>query len=130
MPYDFGWLDEDQRILSICLSDPLSAEELKTLREMVMSVFEAPAALYVVLDMREFDLKRVFQDAPSFLNGDRFPDFKYHAHHSRLAVVGGGPIVDLLFAVVEPGAGWGGFIRGFKEEDQALTWLREQAGSG
>lgn len=130
MPYDFEWLDEGQRILSIRLFDPLSPEELNALREMVMSVFEAPAALYVLLDMREFDLIRVFQDAPSSLDGDRFPDFKYHAHHSRLAVVGGGTIIDLLLAVVEPRAGWGGFIRGFKEEDQALTWLREQAGLG
>jgi hypothetical protein len=127
MAYDIDWLDEDHRILSVRLFDPLLPEEVNQLWQTMTTIFEVPEPLFLLADIRHFHLFEPFKDTTTIPDGGALPDLAPHMERSRLAVVGGGTPIRLLLELVGHVAEHGEMIRSFTNEAEALDWLREQA---
>ncbi len=127
MAYDIDWLDEDQRILSVRLFDPLPPEEMDQLWQAMTEIFEVPEPLFLLADIRHFHSLESFKETPAIPDGGALPDMAPHMERSRLAIVGGGTPIRLLLELVGHVAEHGEMIRSFTNEAEALDWLREQA---
>lgn len=123
MPYDLDWIDEELRILSIRLFDPLDTHDIEEFRQTITPIVEAPHPLFLLVNIGELDFRQAFSTIVTALEGEPLPDIAHHVNGSRLAVVGGGAPVTLILALV----GQSESVHAFAHEDQALTWLRKQA---
>ena len=127
MPYNFDWVDDDSRILSIRLFDPLNSADMVGLAQAIWPIVEVESPLFVLLNILELDFKSAFSNATSAFDGEPMPDITHHLNRSRLAIVGGGSPVALIINLAQQVAEQSDVVRAFTHEDQALTWLREQA---
>jgi hypothetical protein len=128
MPYELNWLDEDRRILSLRLLDMLDNQEVNALRDALVPILEQPTPLYFQLDLRDFKLLEGFSQLGQAMDGEALPDFDAaHLRHSRLAVLGGGPAIKLIFQLVGHSNEVGEAVRAFDYEDRAYSWLIECA---
>nr|MBN1229914.1 STAS/SEC14 domain-containing protein [Anaerolineae bacterium] len=131
MPYQLDRLEYERDILSIKLYEPLSNQETEDLAAEARGVFTSGSPVYLMLDLREFDLAKslgrlgaAFEDIPFPQSGSRQTD------QSRVAVIGGGPILKLILQMTNALSEQTAYVRLFSAEDQAITWLREQMSGG
>lgn len=133
MPYDFDWLDEDRRILAIRLYSPLLDEEITELHAKVMPLTDVPDPVYVLADIRNFDLMQSYSQLGKMMKSLSLPRLDgEQMRRSRIAVLGGGPLVSLALSFAEGIASEEDEedpIKAFKHEDKAYVWLLEAAGN-
>lgn len=130
MAYDFDWLDEDQRILAVRLYTPILTEEIEALRDQLTPVVETQEALYLLADIRNFDLMAAYSQLGGLLDTFTLPSIgDDQARQSRVAIIGGGPMINMVLKVAEGALpdGQEDLIRAFKHEDEAYRWLQNEA---
>ncbi len=128
MPYELNWLDEDRRILSLRLRDLLDEPDANTLRDALTPILEQPAPLYLQLDLRDFKLLEGFTQFGKAMEGEPLPGLEDgHLNRSRLAVLGGGPAIKLIFQLAGRSTEFEEAVRAFDYEDRAYAWLVECA---
>lgn len=132
MPYDFDWLDEDRNIVAIRLYTPVSAEELEELHARVVPLTESPLPLFILADIRNFDLMSAYSELGSIMRTLSLPNLgEDKMRRSRLAILGGGPLVGFVLSLAKDKAPEeGDLVKAFKYEDEAYTWLQEAGGGG
>jgi hypothetical protein len=128
VPYELGWLDEGLRVFALRLYDPLTAEEADELRRELASLIQPTAPIFVLLDIRQFDLMEALSRLGSAFEGIRIPrDSETSLGQSRVAVIGGGAFLKMLLSLAGDRSDYADLARTFTHEDQAYTWLREAA---
>lgn len=132
MPYDFEWLDENRNILAIRLSSPVSPEELEELHARVMPLTESPLPLFLLADIRNFDLLAAYSQLGDVINTLSLPSMdNAKMQRSRVAILGGGPLVGLVLSFAKDYVNEGGeLVKAFNNEDEARIWLQEAGGGG
>lgn len=130
MPYDFEWLDENRNILAIRLSSPVSPEELKELHARVMPLTESPLPIYILADIRNFDLLTAYSQLGDALKTLSLPSMdNAKMQGSRVAILGGGPLVGLVLSFAKDYLNEGDdLVKAFNNEDEARSWLQEAGG--
>jgi len=130
MPYDFEWLDENRNIVAIRLSSPVSPEELKELHARVMPLTESPLPIYILADIRNFDLLTAYSQLGDALKTLSLPSMdNAKMQGSRVAILGGGPLVGLVLSFAKDYWNEGDdLVKAFNNEDEARSWLQEAGG--
>jgi len=130
MPYDFEWLDENRNIVAIRLSSPVSPEELKELHARVMPLTESPLPIYILADIRNFDLLTAYSQLGDALKTLSLPSMgNAKMQGSRVAILGGGPLVGLVLSFAKDYLNEGDdLVKAFNNEDEARSWLQEAGG--
>lgn len=130
MPYDFEWLDENRNILAIRLSSPVSPEELKELHARVMPLTESTLPLFLLADIRNFDLLTAYSQLGDALKTLSLPSMdNAKMQGSRVAILGGGPLVGLVLSFAKDYLNEGDdLVKAFNNEDEARSWLQEAGG--
>ncbi|NLH07341.1 MAG: STAS/SEC14 domain-containing protein [Chloroflexi bacterium] len=130
MPYDFEWLDENRNIVAIRLSSPVSPEELKELHARVMPLTESPLPIYILADIRNFDLLTAYSQLGDALKTLSLPSMdNAKMQGSRVAILGGGPLVGLVLSFDKDYLNEGDdLVKAFNNEDEARSWLQEAGG--
>lgn len=126
MSYELEWLDENLSLLVLRVYDPLSAGEAKEIIAKMRQISEAPRPFFVLLDLQQFDPMQSVSVVREALEGEALPPITSHLENSRAAVLGGGPMVNLGFQFLQSMSSLD-LARAFKREDEALTWLQDQA---
>ena len=134
MPYELTWLDGRPRILSLRLFDPFGQDEIDSLRSALKPVLAEPPPLFVLLEIETRNTTDLINQAmASGDDGDSvsgvLSDLAPHLESSRLAIVGGGAPVKAMIGLYRYVIGQqDDLVRVFAGKQQALEWLREQAG--
>ncbi len=129
MPYELDWLDERRRIVAVRLYDPLVSEELAALRDEFLPLIALSAPLYILADIRAFNAMQGAAALVNTLDGEALPDIGEDTmRQSRIAVLGGGAFIRMVLGLAHGALGEDDLIRTFDHEDEAYTWLGEQAG--
>ncbi|HQA69748.1 MAG TPA: STAS/SEC14 domain-containing protein [Aggregatilineales bacterium] len=130
MPYDFEWLDENRNIVAIRLSSPVSPEELEELHARVMPLTESPLPIYILADIRNFDLLTAYSQLGDALKTLSLPSMdNAKMQGSRVAILGGGPLVGLVLSFAKDYLNEGDdLVKAFNNEDEARSWLQEAGG--
>lgn len=130
MPYDFEWLDENRNIVAIRLSSPVSPEELKELHARVMPLTESTLPLFLLADIRNFDLLTAYSQLGDALKTLSLPSMdNAKMQGSRVAILGGGPLVGLVLSFAKDYLNEGDdLVKAFNNEDEARSWLQEAGG--
>jgi len=126
MGYELKWLDEDLRLLALRVYDPLSQSEAKQILSKMREVSEVPRPFFLLLDLQHFDPTQSVSVIRDALEGESFPPITRHLENSRLAVLGGGPMVNLGFQFMRSLSSLD-LARAFRNEEEALSWLQDQA---
>lgn len=131
MPHSVDWLDEDRRILAVRLYDPLTAEDTNALHSQLTPIVESGLPLFVLADIREIDLMQAYSGLSTALNGLSLPTVSdEQRRQSRLAIVGGGTLINTVLSIVQNSTEQDDLLRAFKYEDKAFAWLEEASRSG
>ncbi|HPV06297.1 MAG TPA: STAS/SEC14 domain-containing protein [Aggregatilineales bacterium] len=130
MPYDFEWLDENRNIVAIRLSSPVSPEELEELHARVMPLTESTLPLFLLADIRNFDLLTAYSQLGDALKTLSLPSMdNAKMQGSRVAILGGGPLVGLVLSFAKDYLNEGDdLVKAFNNEDEARSWLQEAGG--
>lgn len=126
MPYSVEWDDTSPRILTVSVADPLTDDEITGLRDHLKPLAEDDASVYVLADLTHFDITTSFQRLLAATDGIPIPALTSHTAHSRLAIVGGGSALTLIFALMRQITDETEFVKVFETPDAARVWLREQ----
>lgn len=127
MSYELSWVDEQQRTLSITLTDPLTNDEIRALRDFFLPLAEQGQPLFMLLDVQKLDLFKALQQALGEVEGEAFDRLKESMLQSRVAVIGGGGVINLVEAVLKDNPKYHGMLQKSKDREEALIWLREVA---
>jgi hypothetical protein len=128
LPAELDWLDRDRQIFAIRLFDPFSPLDFEPLEDELASVVETQLPIYVLLDIRHFVTIEALTQIGTSVDRPYLPELSpEQRERSRLAVLGGGAFVKLIFGLVENAADDLQFIRQFEHEDEAFTWLSDCA---
>ncbi len=128
MPAELDWLDKNRRIFAIRLFDPFSSLDFESFEEELISVVETQLPIYVLIDIRNFTAIESLAQIGTSADRPYLPELSPEQREkSRLAVLGGGALVKLIFGLVENTAEGQRFIRQFGHEDEAFTWLSDCA---
>jgi hypothetical protein len=127
LPAELDWLDKSRQIFALRLYDPFSPLDIEGFQEELISVVETQLPIFVLIDIRNFV---AMEALARMTNTDRpyLPELSPEQRdRSRLAVLGGGALVKLIFGLVENAADGVEFIRQFEHEDEAYSWLSDCA---
>ncbi len=127
MPAELDWLDKSRQIFAIRLYDPFSPLDIEGFQEELISTVETQLPIFVLLDIRNFV---AVEALARMTNTDRpyLPELSpEQRERSRLAVLGGGAFVKLIFGLLENATEGVEFIRQFEYEDEAYSWLSDCA---
>ncbi len=128
MPYGFNLQDEHLRIVTIRLFEPLQTEDVNALSQRLRALLDPPAPLFILLDIREFNLMRGLSGLPHDLDEMPLPDFAAsHVKQSRMAIVGRGGLLSLILGLTRSDGELPQVIRQFTHEDEGLAWLYQEA---
>lgn len=126
MPYSVDWIDEDRRILAVRLYDPLTSEDTDALQSKLTPLVEAGDPLFVLADITEIDIMKAYSGLGAALEGFSTPNVSDQQwRHSRMAVIGGGMLVNTVLSFLQGSDDDIELIRAFKHEDKAFVWLDE-----
>ena len=107
------------------MSDPFSQGDLHNLQTEFTSSIENGSPLYLLVDIRQFNALNALALIGG-TNGMPLPHLSAEqANHSRLAIVGGNAMVNLLLKMVDGDDS--DQIRPFVEEEEGIAWLTESA---
>jgi hypothetical protein len=125
MPCEFDWYDEDMRIASVRLFDPLTQDDIETMGLTLTPLLETPAPIFLLLNIREINPLQTFSRLNGMLDGMPLPRFD-HARQaqSRVAIVGGGAAIKMILQLAGDGENR---VKAFNHEDEAFRWLSESA---
>lgn len=126
MAYVFDWLDEDRRIVMLRLMDPIEDYEVDELKQTLETVIADPRPLFALVDVENFNLMAAYSRLGSLLDTLTMPGAE-QARASRIAVIGGGPLVKMALSLAGDALEGEEAIQAFKHEDLALSWLRDEA---
>ena len=128
MPYEFEWLDEARRVVVVRLHSPLAASEIEALHAHLTSAVATVEPLYILADIGNYNLMAAYSEFGEVLKTLSMPAMSdEQMKRSRVAVVGGGPLVGFALSFAEGMLPEGELIQAFKHEDQAYTWLSDAA---
>jgi hypothetical protein len=130
VPHSVDWIDEDRRILAVRLYDPITAEDIDSLQSELTPIVETGQPLYILVDIGEVDLMQAYTGLGTALEGlsvPSVPDDQWK--RSRVAVIGGGMLVNTILSFLQGSVEEDELIRAFKHEDKAFTWLDEESRS-
>lgn len=130
MPHSVDWIDEDRRILAVRLYDPITVEDIDSLQSELTPIVETGQPLYILVDIGEVDLMQAYTGLGTALEGlsvPSVPDDQWK--RSRVAVIGGGMLVNTILSFLQGSVEEDELIRAFKHEDKAFTWLDEESRS-
>jgi hypothetical protein len=126
VPYSVDWIDEDRRILAVRLYDPLTAEDTDALQSKLTPIVEAGAPLFILADITEVDVMKAYSGLGAAFEGLAVPNVSEQQwRHSRMAIIGGGMLVNTVLSFVQGSDDEPQLIRTFKHEDKAFAWLDE-----
>jgi hypothetical protein len=120
------WIDQAHRLLKIQPVEPVTREEAEDLINQLREYAETPAPLYVLVDLTRFDPMRAVSSISGLMDGQSFPKQTAHLEQSRVAIVGGGPMVSMGLQFMKSMTSLD-LIRAFTRENEALHWLEEQS---
>lgn len=130
MPYEFDWLDAERRIVAVRLHSPVQPTELEALHAELVSLAEAAEPAFILADIRNFDLMAAYSQLGDVIKTLSFPSLdESQMQRSRIAIVGGGPLVQVALSFAGDMLPEGELVKAFKHEDRAYTWLVEAAGA-
>lgn len=130
MPYEIDWHDQDRGILIIRLYDPLSEAELVELARQGKSILSDADSkpLYVMVDVLGLKSFAPLMQMTSRLDDLPLPDLSSPSGKaSRVAIVGGGSLLDMLIGFANNTVDSAALVRTFKYEDKAITWLDDES---
>lgn len=126
MPYTLEWLDATRRIAALRLSDPITDDEARRLQEEVVPLLDEAQPVYLLADIRGFNPMEALGRLGGLLDRARLPNLgDDHVQQSRVALVGGGPMVRMALSLAKGMTGED-MIRPFASEEKAVAWLEEQ----
>jgi hypothetical protein len=126
MAYDFQWLDENRRIFTIKAYDPMTESEAQELIGKLRDIADAPAPFFMIVDLTQFDVMKAVSSLGKMLQRESVPSQTTALESSRVAVVGGGPMVSMGLQLVQ-GMTPLDLIRAFNDEASARQWLDDEA---
>lgn len=128
MPYEFDWLDSGRRIVAVRLHSPLQATEVEALHAELVSLSEVAEPVFILADVRNFDLMSAYSQLGDIFRTLSFPSLdEGQMQRSRIAIVGGGPLVQFALSFADDMLPEGELVKAFKHEDKAYSWLAEAA---
>jgi hypothetical protein len=120
------WIDQEQRLLRIQPIEPVTKDEAEQLINELREYAATPAPLYILVDLTQFDPMRAVSSMGGLMDGQSFPKQTAHMEQSRIAIVGGGPMVNMGLQFMKTMTSLD-LIRAFNKEDDALRWLEGQS---
>jgi hypothetical protein len=130
VPHSVDWIDEDRRILAVRLYDPITAEDVDSLQSKLTPIVETGQPLYFLVDIGEVDLMQAYTGLGAAFEGLSMPSVPDEQwKRSRVAVIGGGMLVNTILSFLQGSVDEDDLIRTFKYEDKAFAWLDEESRS-
>jgi hypothetical protein len=120
------WINQEQRLLRIQPVEPVTREEAEQLISELRELAESPAPLYILVDLTQFDPMRAVSSMSGLMDGQSLPKQTASMEQSRVAIVGGGPMVNMGLQLMKSMTSLE-IIRAFNKEDEALRWLESQS---
>jgi hypothetical protein len=128
VPHSVDWIDEDRRILAVRLYDPITSDDVESLQSKLTPIVEAGQPLYILADITEVDLIQTYTGLGAALEGLSIPSVSDEQwRRSRVAVIGGGMLVNTALSFLQGAVEEDELIRAFKHEDKAFAWLDEES---
>jgi hypothetical protein len=130
VPHSVDWIDEDRRMLAVRLYDPITAEDVDSLQSKLTPIVETGQPLYFLIDIGEVDLMQAYSGLGAAFEGLSMPSVPDEQwKRSRVAVIGGGMLVNTILSFLQGSVEEDDLIRTFKYEDKAFVWLDEESRS-
>src|SRR5688572_11719835 len=94
MAYDLKWIDKTRRMMQVSAYDPITETDARSLIEQLRALADSPDPFFLLLDIREYDVRKAMA-LSGMLQSEPMPRQTQALEKSRVAVVGGGPMVKM-----------------------------------